>query len=297
MDVNAQNLSILNTTVSTAFNNAFGGAESQYQKVATVVPSSGAANTYAWLGKSGQIREWLGERVINRLKKHDYTIKNKKYEKTEGIPVDDIEDDSYGVYMPLFEQMGVNAAEFPDKLTFSVLKQGFTELCYDGQYFFDTDHPVGEDGAEESVSNMQAGAGEGWYLLCTKRPLKPLIWQKRKPFNLMMKSDPNTSDHVFMNDEVLWGVDGRCNSGFGLWQLAFGSKATLDASNFSAAREEMMKFKSDSGEPLGIVPDLLVVGPGNMSAAETLLEAVNNANGSTNTNYKKVELLVCPWLA
>lgn len=297
MDVNAQNLGILNTTVSTAFNNAFGSAESMYQKIATVIPSSAAANTYAWLGKSNQIREWLGPRAINRLKKHQYTIQNKKFEKTEGIPVDEIEDDAYGVYTPLFQQMGVDAAEFPDIRTFGLLKMGFDELCYDGQNFFDTDHPVGSDGEEASVSNMQAGAGEGWYLLCTKRPIKPLIWQVRKNFNLVMKSNPETSDHVFLNDEVLWGVDGRYNAGFGLWQLAFGSKAELNADNFTAARQSMLSLKNDAGSPLGILPDLLVVGPENMSKAETLLEAVNNANGATNTNYKKVELLICPWLA
>lgn len=296
MDVNAQNLSILNTAVSTAFNNAFDGAESQYTRVATVVPSTTAANTYAWLGNSSQIREWLGERVINRLKQHDFTIKNRKFEKTEGIPRDAIEDDVYGVYMPLFAQMGQDAKEFPDLLTFPLLKAGFTELCYDGQPFFDADHPVGTD-TPVSVSNMQAGSGDPWYLLCTKRQIKPVIWQNRRPFKLTMKTNADNSDHVFMHDEFLWGVDGRCNAGLGLWQLAFGSKAELTEANFNLARTAMSKFKNDAGSPLGVIPDLLVVGPDNMAKAEELLEAMNKANGATNTSYKKVDLMVCPWLA
>ncbi|SIS87940.1 Mu-like prophage major head subunit gpT family protein [Neptunomonas antarctica] len=297
MEINANNLGILNTAVKTAFNNAFAGAPSQYQRVATVIPSTGAANTYAWLGNSSQIREWLGERAINRLKDHDFTIKNRKFEKTEAIPRDVIEDDQFGVYTPLFAQMGQDAAEFPDVMTFALLKDGFTTPCYDGQNFFDTDHPVGNGEAVVSVSNMQAGAGEGWYLLSTKRAIKPLIWQTRRPFNLVMKKDANTSDHVFMTDEYIWGTDARCNAGFGLWQLAFASKADLSAANFNAARTAMIKQKNDAGSPLGVIPDLMVVGPDNMSKAELLLEAVNNANGASNTNYKKVELLVCPWLA
>ena len=297
MDVNAQNLSILNTAVNTAFNNAFAGAESQYQRIATVVPSSTAANTYAWLGNSSQIREWLGPRVINRLKEHNFTIKNRKFEKTEAIPRDAIDDDEYGVYMPLFSQMGQDAKEFPDLLTFPLLKEGFTSLCYDGQNFFDTDHPVGNGSNVQSVSNMQAGSGDPWFLLCTKRPLKPLIWQDRRAFNLVMKTNAQTSDHVFMTDEFVWGTDGRCNAGFGLWQLAFGSKDELNGDNFNAARMAMTKFKNDAGSPLGVVPDLLVVGPDNMARAEKLLEAMNDANGASNTNYKKVDLLVCPWLA
>lgn len=297
MDVNAQNLSILNTAVSTAFNEAFAGADSQYQRVATVVPSTGAANTYAWLGDSKQIREWLGDRVINRLKSHDFTIKNKKFEKTEAIPRDAIEDDEYGVYTPLFKQMGQDAKEFPDLQVFGLLKEGFNQACYDGQNFFDSDHPVGNGSNEKSVSNMQAGSGEGWYLLCTKRHIKPLIWQTRRAFSITMKTDAQSSDHVFMRDEYIWGTDGRCNAGLGLWQMAFGSKAELNDTNFTKGRSEMMKFTNDAGSPLGVIPDLLVVGPGNMSAAEKLLEAMNKAGGESNTNYKKVDLLICPWLA
>lgn len=296
MDINAQNLGILNTAVSTQFNNAFGGVESQYQRICTVIPSSTAANTYAWLGNSSQIREWIGPRVVNRLKDHGFTIKNKKFEKTEGIPKDKIEDDEYGVYMPLFQQMGMNAARFPDRLTFSLLKQGFDTLCYDGQNFFDTDHPVGNDGDEKSVSNMQSGSADPWYLLCTSEALKPLIWQKRTDFKLVMKTNAQDSDHVFMHDEFIWGTDGRCNAGFGLWQLAFGSKGELNADNFTAARQAMLKFTDDAGDPLGVMPDLLVVGPDNVGKAEELLEAQNKANGASNTNYKKVQLLVCPWL-
>jgi len=297
MDVNAANLSILNTAVKTQFNNAFNGAESMYKDICTIVPSKTSANTYAWLGNSSQIREWLGPRVINRLKTHDFTIKNKKFEKTEGIPKDVIEDDEYGVYMPLFAQMGVDAKEFPDILTFNLLKIGFSERCYDGQNFFDTDHPVGNDGNEVSVSNMQAGTGEPWFLVCNRRPIKPLIFQERRKFDLTFKMDAKNSDHVFMHDEYLWGVDGRCNVGFGLWQLAFGSKAELNADNFEAARASMMKLKNDAGSPLGVVPDTLYVGPDNMSKAEKLLEAANKAGGESNTNYKKVKLVVCPWLA
>lgn len=297
MDINAQNLGILNTAVSTQFNNAFGRVESQYRRICTVIPSSTSANTYKWLGNSSQIREWIGPRVVNRLKDHGFTIQNKKFEKTESIPKDDVEDDQYGVYMPLFQQMGQDAAEFPDLLSFGLLKQGFDTLCYDGQNFFDEDHPVGNDGEEVSVSNMQSGSEDPWYLMCTKRALKPLIWQNRRNFNLVMKTNAQDSDHVFMTDEFIWGTDGRCNAGFGLWQLAFGSKGDLNGDNFNAARQAMLEFRNDAGSPLGIMPDLLVVGPKNMAKAEALLEAQNKANGASNTNYKKVELLVCPWLA
>ncbi len=70
-----------------------------------------------------------------------YTITNKDFEVTVGVDRNDIEDDNLGVYGPLMQEMGVSAAQQPDDLTFGLLAQGATETCYDGQCFFDTDHP------------------------------------------------------------------------------------------------------------------------------------------------------------
>ena len=59
---------------------------------------------------------------------------------------------------------------------------------------------------------------------------------------------------VFTRAEYRYGTDGRCNVGVGFWQMAFGSKATLDAANFNAAYAAMGAFKDEAGEPLGVMP-------------------------------------------
>lgn len=61
-----------------------------------------------------------------------------------------------------------------------------------------------------------------WFLLCTKRPVKPFIFQNRRKPQLVAKDSPN-DDNVFWQKEFVYGVDMRCNTGFGLWQLAYGS--------------------------------------------------------------------------
>ena len=143
---------------------------------------------------------------------------------------------------------------------------------------------------------MQAGGGNPWFLLDTRRPLKPLLLQVRKEpeFVALNKS---TDENVFMRNEYLYGVDDRKNAGFGFWQMAFGSQAALDDANFNAAMAAMGAFKGDNGNPLGIIPNLLVVGPSNRAAAKTVVEAEKNAAGASNINYKAVDILVCPWLA
>ena len=290
--INQATLSDLFTGFKNAFNTGFRSAERYWERVATMVPSSTKQEHYAWLGQWPRLREWVGERHVKSLETHDYTIKNKSFEATVGVPREAIEDDNFGVYGANFQEMGHAAATHPDELVFALLANGFTTLAYDGQNFFDTDHEVG--GA--SVSNTQAGAGDPWFLLDTRRPLKPLIFQRRRDytFQAMTRED---DEAVFMRKEYRYGVDARVNVGFGFWQQAFGSKAVLDATNFNAALQAMMAFKSDEGRPLGIMPSLLVVGPTNRAAAKTVIEVEKNAAGADNINYKAVDILVVPWLS
>jgi len=294
--INKANLAGMFTAFKTAFRQALTTTPAQWQKVATLVPSTTKEEKYAWLGQWPRLRKWVGDRVIKSLAAHDYTLKNEKFESTVSVPRDDIEDDVYGVFTPLFSEMGNAAATHPDELVFALLTSGFSAVCYDGQYFFDTDHPVGNDETGiTSVSNMQSGAGNPWYLLDTSRSIKPLIFQRRRDYNLNSLQD-ESDQNVFMRDEYLYGIDARVNAGFGLWQLAFGSKATLDEANYDAAVAAMMAFKSDEGRPIGIKPNLLVCGPSNRAAAKKVIEKATLANGEDNHNYKDVEVLVVPWL-
>lgn len=296
MQISAKALTALYDAVKTHFNQGRNGYTPLWQKIATLVNSTASQENYAWLGEFSRLREWVGDRQVNQMRVYDYSIKNKKYEATEGIAAEYIEDDTYGVLMSKFADMGHAAASHPDELLFALLASGFTTTCFDGQYFFDTDHPVGETGSEVSVSNMQAGAGSAWFLLDTNRPLKPLIFQRRKDYRLQAKTDAGNSDHVFMTDVYLYGVDARVNVGFGFWQQAFASKAALNDDNFDAAIAAMMSFESDKGRPLGIMPSMLVVGPSNRAAAKKVVEAENKASGESNTNYQAVEVVVVPWL-
>ncbi|MCQ9375161.1 Mu-like prophage major head subunit gpT family protein [Methyloversatilis sp. XJ19-13] len=282
----------LYTGFKAAFQKGFDGVTPQWDQIATRVPSSTSQEDYAWLGDMPAIREWIGDRVVRGLSESGYTIKNKTFELTVGVKRDKIDDDQYGIYTPMMQDMGQRVRQFPDKLVFGLLKDGFATLCYDGQYFFDTDHPVGQG----VVSNVQAGAGNPWFLLDTAHSLKPLIYQERRPFSFVPMTKPE-DEGVFTRAEYRYGTDGRCNVGFGFWQMAFGSKATLDAANFNAAYAAMGAFKDEAGEPLGVMPRLLVCGPSNREPALTVVKAERNANGATNINRDAVDVLVVPWLA
>lgn len=293
MIVNRQNLSGIFVGFKTIFAKAFDETKTKHERIATVITSETSEESYKWLGSFPKMKEWIGERQIQNLAAHEYTIKNKSYEATVAVPREDIEDDKIGVYNPMIQELGQSAAWLPDEITFELLSKGFANKCYDGEAFFSTTHPVGKkkvsnkgtakltpeaystartaimsqkdeegkplklvpdllvvppalEGAAkkileadqiEGTTNVLKGTAEvlvvpelavddnAWFLLCTNRPLKPLIYQIRKRTQFVSKTG-ETDDNVFMKKEYVYGADGRCNGGYGFWQMAFGSDGT-----------------------------------------------------------------------
>lgn len=293
MIVNQASLQGLNVAYSTAFNKVFQGVSTLYQEFATTVPSSTAAQNYKWLGQIPHMREWIGERQIQALSAYDYTIKNKKFEMSIAVPRDDIEDDQYGTYTPMFGRLGEAAALHPEELCFQALKDGFESLCYDGLPFFSDEHKsgdrifsnlshkklsieafeearaaimsiTGDQGKSlklvpnllivspknekmarlileadqiEGTTNVNKGLAkvmvapdlsdkpDKWFLAVTNRFIKPIIFQKRKEIKLTSYTKDDDMN-VFLNDEFVWGADGRSNAGYSFWQMMYGSDGT-----------------------------------------------------------------------
>ncbi len=272
-----------------------------WRTVATEVMSGGKDNTYGWLGDAPELREWIGARVVKDMREHSYSIVNKLYESTVGVQRTDINDDNLGVYRPLMQNMGLEAARHPDRLLAGLIKAGDSTACFDGQNFFDTDHPVNANhdgsGADVSVSNIVAGAGNKWWLLCCDRPLKPFIHQVRERTEFTAKTNPQNSDDVFNLDRYVYGVRSRCNVGYGFWQQAIQSQAPLNQDGFNAAYQMMQEFAGDGGRPLGIVPTHLVVAPNERANARKTIKAMTIDGGDSNTNYEAVTVVEVPWLA
>ena len=293
MIINSQSLRGVYVGFNTLFNKAFQEQKPIYEQIATVTPSTTDAETYAWLGDIPGMREWIGDREIQNLSASDYVIKNKDFELTVAVPRNAIEDDKIGVYTPSVQMLGQSAAMHPDKLTFALLANGFTEKCYDNEAFFSSNHKVGKqkisnmgtakltmdsyiaaraaimsltnakgeplglvpdtlvvppalDAAARDIliadqingtKNTMAGTAKPlmapllaghdtyWFLLCTGMPIKPLIYQKRSEAKFVALT-AETDVNVFMQKKLLYGVDYRGNTGYGFWQMAFGSNGT-----------------------------------------------------------------------
>lgn len=128
----------------TVFMKAYESASSYAGDLAMRVDSTSREEEYRWLGAFPGLTEWLGERAVKDLSQESFTLKNRDFEATVSVSRNDIEDDNIGVYAPLFSQLGVNARQHPDELLFTRMAEGFSKTCFDSQFFFDTDHPNGD---------------------------------------------------------------------------------------------------------------------------------------------------------
>ena len=264
--------------------------------LANEVPSSSSANAYGFLEDFPEIKEWLNARQLKELSTKDYTLKNKTFESSIGIKREEFEDNDYGKYGMVFEQYGRKAAMFPDKLLFEAMASGHKATGIDGQYFFDTDHPVGA-GTYSNVYGTVAGADPKprWYLFDASQGLKPFIYQNRRTIRMTAITDPEDSK-VFMDNKVYFGVDGRLNVGYGMWQCAAASYDDITDVTFGKAYDGMLSIKGGSGDPLGIVPTAMVVPVSQRAAAEKVILRRQLDNGEDNPNYKRVEIIVCPYI-
>jgi phage major head subunit gpT-like protein len=297
MDINLTNLRGIYTSLSTIFNQSMATTPAFYKSVAMTVQSTTAANEYPRLDDLPGFREWFGDRVAHDIGADLYTIKNRDFEKTITIPRKKIEDDQIGIFSNLAAQFGQDGASFPDSLVWPLFKKGEISKCYDGQYYFDTDHPgYNEQGGQISVSNYSAGAQPAWYLVDDTQVIKPMIWQSRKPIKLTQmfaETDPN----VFWRNEYTWGADTRGNSGFGLWQLAYKSKLELTEANYVTARTAMQTIRQRDGQIKAVRPTKLLVPPTLEQQARKVVEAALINGGETNVWAKTATVEVIPHLA
>jgi len=153
--VNKSNLTAVFINLKTTFNKAFEGAPSTWEKTTMKVPSGSSQNDYSWLSRFPKMRKWLGSKVLKALSAFKYTVVNDDYEATVVVHRNDLEDDNIGIYGPMAQEAGFSSKQLPDEIDADLKNGAFANECYDGQYFYDTDHPVGDgEGGSSSYSNL-----------------------------------------------------------------------------------------------------------------------------------------------
>ena len=297
MDINRSNMDALFQGFQTRFQGALAAVPRTFAQYTTEIPSTTASEIYPYLGAIGGMKEWKGDRVIRNLNSQKLTIVNRKFETTISVSRDDIEDDKYGVYSPMFADLGDAAGRIWLELAEAQLRAAATAKWGDGAAFFGTTRKYGKGKDASVISNKTTaalsaeaykaarqamfeyqngegdfigvvptllvvgsaneqtafeilkaeltlksdsngaaavqnawagtsqylvvpGLGNNWFLLDTRRPLKPIgIQQRRMP--VLTRSDRDADPNVFMRDEFLYGSSARGESFWTMPHLAY----------------------------------------------------------------------------
>jgi phage major head subunit gpT-like protein len=108
------------------------------------------SETYKWLGMAPAMREWVGGRHAKGFRENGITITNKRYESTLEVPVDWMRRDKTGQLLVRINEQTKRANSHWAKLLSTLIINGESTVCYDGQYFFDTDHSEGDSGSQSN---------------------------------------------------------------------------------------------------------------------------------------------------
>ena len=118
--------------------------------LANMFGSDQASETYAFLGQSPTFREWVGGRQAKGLSSNALTIVNKHYEATLEIAKKDARRDKTAQIEARVQEFADRAQSHWASLVSTLLLNGDSTVCYDGQYYFDTDHSEGSSGTQSN---------------------------------------------------------------------------------------------------------------------------------------------------
>jgi len=142
---------LLTSGLRTEFMNGQKSVVTIYQDVTTEIPSTKASEVYAWLGSTPRLRKWKDERQAKAIIEHGFTVVNEDYEASISVDKNALDDDQYGQIKIRVNAIGAAAKKGYDEFYTTVLEAGETSLCYDGQYYFDSDHSEGSSGTQSNL--------------------------------------------------------------------------------------------------------------------------------------------------
>jgi phage major head subunit gpT-like protein len=126
--------------------------------ISNLFTSDQSSEDYKFLGQSPAMREWVGGRQAKGFSGSGLTIVNKHYEATIEVTKRDLRRDKT-------PQLQARISEFADRaqthwasLLSTLLINAPSTVCYDGQFYFDTDHSEGDSGSQSNDITVDISA-------------------------------------------------------------------------------------------------------------------------------------------
>ena len=126
--------------------------------VSNLFGSDQASETYKFLGANSTFRQWVGQRQANGFRGDGVTILNVHYENTIEIAKTDLRRDKTGQLQARIGEFSMSGDTHWASLVSTLIVNGEATVCYDGQYFFDTDHVTASSGSQSNDITVDISA-------------------------------------------------------------------------------------------------------------------------------------------
>jgi phage major head subunit gpT-like protein len=117
-----------------------GGIFSNFSRVTTILESNNEIEEMDAIGTVPTWRKWTDERRAGGFKEYKYNIKNYPWEHTISLDRRLLTFEKTGQIKLRATSAGAAFEKWLSKKVWSTFRAGSSLICYDGQYFFDTDH-------------------------------------------------------------------------------------------------------------------------------------------------------------
>lgn len=130
------------------------GSPTDVIRVAMQPPqSTGAYETYAWLGDIPLVKEWIGEKRARGLKDYGFTIRNKPFYDAIMIDRNDLRDDKVGAHELRIRDLPLRMEAHKRKMISDLAINGDVNTAFDAVAYFSN-----VSGAR-TIDNLLAGTG------------------------------------------------------------------------------------------------------------------------------------------
>lgn len=120
------------------------------EAISNYFTSDQESETYKWIGQVPVMREWIGGRQAKGFTTNGLTIENKHFEGTLEIMTKDLRRDKTGQITTRINEFADRTNSHWAQILSKLIINGESTVCYDGQYYFDTDHVEGKSGTQSN---------------------------------------------------------------------------------------------------------------------------------------------------
>jgi phage major head subunit gpT-like protein len=144
MIINGAVLDSLRVGFQTTFQNAFSTVDPVWDPFVQRMTTTNDVESFTWMEGVPEVTQWVDDAQFRTFSAQAWQVGHKKWQAGIVVSREDVVDDKLGQILPRINDLANQVRKHPGKLVYNKINTGDVTVCFDGEYFFDDDHPGGQ---------------------------------------------------------------------------------------------------------------------------------------------------------